>query len=507
MNQQPQAAGNWQQAALTTALVCLALVALFYPTAVAMVDIWWRSETFAHGFFILPITLFLIWRLRDELRRLMPQPTLRGLPLLALLGFGWLLAEFASVAVVQQLAFVAMLPVAVFSMLGWQITRRILFPLFFLVFAVPMGEGLIPPLMEFTADFTVMMLQLTGIPVFREGLFFEIPSGRWSVVEGCSGVRYLIASVTLGSLYAYLTYTSYLRRSVFILAAFVVPIFANGLRAYMIVMIAHYSDYKLAMGVDHFIYGWVWFGIVITLMFWVGSYWRQDSPDAVEQAVNNADVVPRNSPFVVGIAALVVALVWPVWGLVSNASVNTVKVVLSAPTHDDWSKLDKSMSDWRPRYLGVDAELEQSYERDGVRVSLYLGYYREQRQNAELVNSQNVLIEQKHPVWRQMGRGETQLQVNGEAVTVWQGQLRANHGQNLQVVYWHWLGGRYSINPYLSKMYEAKAKLLGQPRDGAVILMATEFVEDAMPAQATLQQFANDMLPLVQQQLNAVAQY
>ncbi|HHJ81131.1 MAG TPA: exosortase A [Candidatus Tenderia electrophaga] len=505
MNQSSPQPGNWLQVSLLTAALCLALLALFYPTAVSMVDIWWRSETFAHGFFILPITLYLIWRLRDELRLLTPQPTLWGLPLLAMLGFGWLLAEFATVTVVQQLAFVAMLPVAVYSMLGWQVTRRILFPLCFLVLAVPMGEGLIPPLMEFTADFTVMMLQLTGIPVFREGLFFEIPSGRWSVVEGCSGVRYLIASVTLGCLYAYLTYTSYLRRSIFILAAFVVPILANGLRAYMIVMIANYSDYKLAMGVDHFIYGWVWFGIVITLMFWVGGFWAEDPPETVEPASADGDaVLAKSSPTMVAVAVLVVALVWPVWGMVSDNAVNSAPVTLTAPTHERWQKTD-SMTDWRPRYLGTDAELMQSYERDGVRVSLYLGYYREQRQNAELVNSQNVLIQQKHEVWSQVGRSEMQFQVNDQNIDVWQGRLRANHGQNLQVVYWHWLGGQYSINPYLSKLIEAKAKLLGQPRDGAVILLATEFDDDTDSALASLQQFAEDMLPLVQQQLDAVA--
>jgi exosortase len=51
-------------------------------------------------------------------------------------------------------------------------------------------------------------LALSGIPVHAEGLRFVIPTGSWSVVEACSGVRYLIASVTVGTLFAYLTYRS-----------------------------------------------------------------------------------------------------------------------------------------------------------------------------------------------------------------------------------------------------------------------------------------------------------
>lgn len=503
-----QQVAGWRQAIVMTGLLCLALMAMYSSTVIAMVNIWWRSETFAHGFIILPITLFLVWRLRNELRLLRPQPTLLGLPMLALLGAAWLLAEFASVAVVQQLALVLMLSVAVFSMLGWTVTRRMLFPLFFLVFAVPMGEDLIPPLMDFTADFTVYMLQVSGIPVYREGLFFEIPSGHWSVVEGCSGVRYLIASVTLGCLYAYLTYTSLLRRIIFIAASFVVPVIANGMRAYMIVMIAHYSDYKLAMGVDHFIYGWVWFGMVILLMFWIGSYWRQE-PHRQVMGENSASVMMVSRPSAVVLAAVLsVTLLWPLWAKISDSTANRATVSLTAPENDQWHRTAVKMTDWQPRYLGTDAELMQSYEHDDNTVSLYLGYYREQRQDAELVNSQNVLVRQKHPVWRQVNHGQMRLQINGRDIDVWTGRLRASHGQNLEVIYWHWLGGRYTINPYFSKLLDARAKLLGQPRDGAVILLATDLVDgDTDKALGTLQQFATAMLPGIQKQLNAIAGY
>ena len=87
------------------------------------------------------------------------------------------------------------------------------FPLFFLLLAVPFGEAFLPYLMSWTADFTVAALLLTGIPVYREGTFFALPSGQWSVVEACSGLRYLIASITIGTLYAYLTYQRWWKRA------------------------------------------------------------------------------------------------------------------------------------------------------------------------------------------------------------------------------------------------------------------------------------------------------
>src|SRR5206468_6688395 len=112
--------------------------------------------------------------------------------------------------------------------------------------------------------------------VFREGNYFTIPSGSWSVVEACSGVRYLIASFMVGTLYAYLSYRSTARRAAFIAASLVVPIVANWLRAYMIVMLGHLTNNRLAVGADHLVYGWIFFGIVMALLFWIGSRWRQD---------------------------------------------------------------------------------------------------------------------------------------------------------------------------------------------------------------------------------------
>ncbi len=123
-------------------------------------------------------------------------------------------------------------------MLGIEVARTILFPLLFLFFAVPFGEFMLPTMMEWTADFTVAALRFSGMPVFREGQHFVIPSGNWSVIDECSGVRYVIASFMVGSLFAYLNYRSYTKRVVFMVVALALPMLANWLRAYMIVMLA-----------------------------------------------------------------------------------------------------------------------------------------------------------------------------------------------------------------------------------------------------------------------------
>src|SRR3569623_193450 len=309
----------WRAPLAMVSVAVLALFGIYWETEASMVAVWSRSETFTHGFLILPISLFLVWQRRGELARYTPAPDLRPLPLLVVLGVLWLLAHYACGLVIEQRAMIAMVPVVVWAILGRQVTWALLFPLFFLFFAVPMGEELIPPLMDFTADFTVAALQLTGIPVFREGTFFEIPSGHWSVVEGCSGVRYLIASVTLGCLYAYLTYRSPLRRGIFVALSFAEPVIANGLRAYMIVMLAHLRDMRLALGVDHFVYGWDFIGLVMLLLFWLGSFWREAKAHAAAPPATIATPAAppplrAASPWRAGVIVAALLLIWPALG-------------------------------------------------------------------------------------------------------------------------------------------------------------------------------------------------
>ncbi|HRY88040.1 MAG TPA: exosortase A, partial [Rubrivivax sp.] len=253
-------ASPWKTALPALAALLAAVALLYRDTAVTMVGIWYRSETFAHCFLVLPITLWLVWRKRAALARLTPRPSPAVMAAMLAVAAVWLLADLVAVNAATQFAFVALLVLAVPAVLGLEVASAILFPLMFLFFAVPFGEFLVPTMMEWTADFTVFALQRSGVPVFREGQHFVIPSGQWSVIDECSGVRYVMASFMVGSLFAYLNYRSYTRRAVFMAVALVLPVVANWFRAYMIVMLAHLSGNRLAVGVDHILYGWVFFG-------------------------------------------------------------------------------------------------------------------------------------------------------------------------------------------------------------------------------------------------------
>ena len=483
-----------RQAAGLLALALLAPFLLYFGTVRSIVSIWNSSETFAHGYVILPISLWLIWRRRANFALYPPKPYAPALLLLAGLGAGWLAAQLGEVQVVAQYTFVAMFPAAALALLGPRLAGSLAFPLLFLLFAVPFGEVFVGPLIQFTADFTVWAVRATGIPVLRSGTRFELPTGNWSVVEACSGVRYLISSITLGCLYAYLTYRSTARRALFIGLSVIVPIVANGLRAYMIVMIGHLSGMELATGVDHIIYGWLFFGLVMFVMFWIGSYWREDTSGPAEaggaaplRIAGDGATPPRLAATVAAVLALCAA--WPAAALVGEranhnpATVRFDRLDLALPQAAEFT-------DWKPAYLEPDARLHRVYRQGALPVGLTVLYYRNQGKDKTLISSVNRLAGYED-AWHEVdGAGRTEA-LGGRPLALRESVLRAQGRAPLLVWSFKWIGGHYTSSDYQGKLWQAASKALLRGDDGAAVMLAVPY-DDPEQARAALRRFLQE---------------
>ena len=488
-------------------LLLLGVPLLFWPTSLSMITIWERSETFTHGFLIFPISTWLIWQRRDELALMMPQPNYRILPLLMGAGLGWFLAYSVDVQVVQQFALIAIIQLSIWILLGTAIIKAILFPLLYLYFAVPFGENLIPPLMEFTATFTVNMVELTGIPVYREGLFFTLPTGDWSVVQACSGIRYLIASFALGSLYAYLTYSSYRKRTLFIIASLIVPILANGMRAFLIVMMGHFSGMELAVGADHLLYGWFFFGIVIFILFWIGSFWRDPLPELPKPETATFSADATRSPLLKPSLYLLGTLTfWIGLGYYLTASptdeFSSEQHQLISPEIDSWIK-SNTESHWEPSVSGESTKLTQHYQQNQQQAILYIGYYAQQSQGREAAGSMNRMASlQPDPdsdMWRQL---HNRMQSHQQKSYI---ETRIKRG-NQQLLVWHWyrIGDYRATNRYQAKLLEVANKLIYRRHDASIIAVAVPIEESADSARQQLQDVIEPFESAAHRQLDSL---
>ena len=506
----PAAASAARASGVPALLLALAAVLLLYhATFWSMLALWSRSQTFAHGFLIVPICAWLAWRRRAQLAALAPRPSWPGVLLLAALGLAWLLADAANVQVVEQYAATAMLPACVLAILGWPAVRLLAFPLAYLFLAVPFGEVFLEPLIDFTAAFTVGALQLTGVPVFRDGNNFSLPTGNWSVVEACSGLRYLIAALALGALFAHLNFHSTRRRLAVMAAALLVPILANGLRAYLIVMLGHLSNMRLAVGVDHLVYGWLFFGLVALLLFWLAARWRElPPPRAVPPAqpirLSAASATSPRAVVRAGIACLLLAAVWPALALASYrddgpaATGSPTVLALADPT--GWHRLQDAVAAWQAPYAGAPARFAGTYARrdgDSAPVGLQLHWYARQARDAELLTHQALPY---GPRWMPLAQRVQDVNLASGELAVRESVL-AQGGERLLVWRVYRQGGFVTARPVLVKLLLAQAKLLGRRQDGADIIVFAAYDELAPPPRARLQAFLRAALPVIEQRL------
>ena len=101
------------------------------------------------------------------------------------------------------------------------------------------------------------------------------PSGDWKIAEACSGIRYLTSSIVIGILFAGVALRSWKRRLALVSISPLVPILANAVRAYLIILLAYFSNNRIAAGVDHVMYGWLFFSLVTAIMIGVALRWRE----------------------------------------------------------------------------------------------------------------------------------------------------------------------------------------------------------------------------------------
>jgi exosortase A len=389
-------------------------------------------------------------------------------------SLAWLVARVAGTLVVQELSLVFMVQGVILAMYGWQICRIFAFPLAYLFFAVPMGEALVPSLQAETARLAVGLLHLSGIPVFADGTIISIPTGTFQVAEECSGVRFLIASLALGTLFAGMTYRSWWRRLGFVAFSAVVPVFANGVRAFGIILLAYLSNNELAVGIDHVVYGWIFFTAISLLTLGMGMTMREkgDPPSAVARSgsLDHAQPLGRTTAF--GAIALVAAFAVQLYAGHIDRPSSRQAIRLATPNiNEPWHADDAATDPLTPIFASPDAQLDRAYVTSDTKVYLHIGYYSHERRGAEAVSYGHILIPDKR--WTLNAAGTTVTRLGSEDISL--RYERAASGRSARVVwYWYWIDGRFTGNPYLAKLLQAKAKLLGGQQAAAIIAVAID---------------------------------
>ncbi len=383
----------WRGALLRLAATWIALIALFAGDWAKMFGQWWNSSTYNHVLLVPAILAWLVWMRLPELRKLSPSTWWPGLVLVAGAAFVWVLGAFAGFDLLRQAGAVGLLPATVLLLLGPQVGLGLTFPLAYMAFLVPFGDELVPLLQTITAKLTIGLVHLSGIPAQIDGVFIHTSAGLFEVAEACSGVKFLIAMIALGVLVGNVGFKRWGRRAAFLALCVVVPVLANGVRAWGTIFAAQYVGVEKAAGIDHIIYGWIFFALVIAAV--LGIAWRFfdraiddpmiDAARIAAQPLVSRLVQARIASLLalLGVAALVLG--GQGWARAADALSAPMPRQIALPGVPGWTRVDyKPAAWWEPRAAGSQHHLLGSYaDAAGDRVDVFYALYAAQGEGSE----------------------------------------------------------------------------------------------------------------------------
>ncbi len=460
----------WRRHGIALAIVSALIVLTFRSDVRDLVQIWWNSTTFGHCLFIGPVIAWLVWQRRAELAQLTPTGWWPGLALIAIGGFGWLMGDAASVGFARQLGLVMMLQGAVVTILGPNVGRGLLFPLAYAFFFVPFGEGLEPPLQTVTVAIVMPLLHLVGVPAVVDGVLIHAGRYYFEVAEACSGAKFVIAMVAFGVLVANLCFVSWKRRAVFLIVSVVVPVIANGFRAFGTIWAANLTSIEAATGFDHIVYGWVFFALVMAGVLAIGWRWFDRAPDdpAFDPAMLQAIPRHRSDLALATALALATVAVFPLWSAAIASRAQALPAHIDLPDIAGWHRVPVSTrAPWTPYYPGADHYLFGRYaDVSGATVDMSIAVFGNQHEGKELIAFGTGVLRQED---RWVRVADVPGIAGGSAM-----RITAPGPVERIVATWYRVGYTTTQDETLVKIETMKARLLGGPQRAVAIHLSVE---------------------------------
>jgi exosortase B len=261
------------------ALLCVLLgyAFLFFPTFYDLSHTIWAGDEQGHGPLILAVSAWLFYRKRHEIAALPTEPA-TGVGALTL-GFGLLLYALGrsqAIIIFEAGAQIFYILGALFLFKGFRAAKTAWFPIFFLIFMLPLPGALVAavttPLKIAVSTVAGEILYAFGYPIARSGVMLNIGQYQLMVADACAGLNSMFSLEAMGLLYLNIMgYTSAARNT--FMAIMVIPISfaANIVRVIILVLVTFYFGDAAGQGFVHDFAGMVLFTTALLFTIFVDS--------------------------------------------------------------------------------------------------------------------------------------------------------------------------------------------------------------------------------------------
>ena len=253
-------------------LPLLGFLLLYLPTYRELSSTIWATDEQGHGPIILMVTAWLLYAKRHVVAaaEVRPMPVLGwALMLLAMCMFAFGISQHIISA--QTFSQIVVLVALLLIFRGKEALKAVWFPLFFLLFMVPLPEALVAavtsPLKSAVSAVASNLLYYIGYPVGRSGVMLTVGPYQLMVADACAGLNSMFTLEALGMLYMNLMNYTNARRNV-ALAILLVPIAfcANIVRVMILVLVTYHFGDAAGQGFVHGFAGMVLFMVALVLM-------------------------------------------------------------------------------------------------------------------------------------------------------------------------------------------------------------------------------------------------
>ncbi len=460
-------------------LLSVCLLVFYRDTVLYLAGLWtdWEEGGYSHGFVVLLLSGYMVFRSRAALARMAPCPSAWGLPVVALCVLAWMLAWMADIQLVQVAILLPLVMSVLWTVLGARLALKLFLPVLFVGLALPVWDPLVPVLQYITAESAYWLARVFGIPVFMQDFTLHLPFGRLSIEAACSGLHYLLAGVTLGIFYAWLNYRKFRHRLIVVMVAAGASILVNILRVFVVTWLAYTTEMQHPYIDDHLSLGWYLFGGMVFILLMVDLLLTgRGSDNVAESAIPDVAVCNQTGCRHYGILLLTTALVacGPLaasW-VAGHAQYRDIAVMTLPEGQAGWHGPLTVRDDWKPQYRGA-VSATAAYRNSTATVFLFVGFYPRQSQGVELINDLNRIA--NDDLWKV--RSSVIINPAQDLPGVIEAELDSINADKRLVWYRYRVAGYYTTSAYTAKALQVWGMLTGRP-GSAVVAVATVVEQD-----------------------------
>jgi exosortase len=421
---------------------------------VQMVVLWVTTDTYMHGMFVLPLVAMMAVQMDKPNFKASNIPLFQAISISVLWSVSYLFASQSMINVLEQLVFISIIPLIVLLKSGWRYLWHYRTPLLLCFLCIPFGDFLVPHLQSVTADMSVWLLRMVGVPVLHNGWYITIAAADFRVAEACSGINFLISTFVVSVFYAFTYMQKTHKRIVFISLGILVPLLANGLRVFLIIMVAHWGNVEAATGFDHLVYGWIFFVFVLLILFAVGHLWSDPAIEH-ENKVQYLDLIKTGNRRGISVFLLALVPIIIVSGYLNSKSDQAQKDYESK----NQLKVESVVKDPLGAAFPYADSVEKSYDNG---VFTLIATYITEKQGKKLISYENQLFNKD--VWSIKSRSV----VKGESGN-WERFVLVDLRGTTSVLYRRYVvDGSFIVGNISVKLSQTISRLTGQDFGGKV---------------------------------------